>query len=391
MKLVIVSHTPHHLSRGVPVGWGPTVREIDHLASLFDEVVHVAPLHPGPAPASALPYRSDRVTLRTVAPSGGSGLKAKAGAVRACLSYGSVVRREMRGAALLHVRAPAGIALAALAVYTTARRRPPLWAKYAGDWRRAGDEPVTYALQRRLLRGLSGSLVTVNATGPLPDHVRPVANPSLDGPELARAATAARAKHLEDPLQLLFVGRVEKAKGADLLPDIVHELRGRGLKVRLDVAGDGPLRGPLSAVAGVAVHGWLPHPALERLYRSAHILLLPSVSEGWPKVASEAMAYGVVPIVTAVSVIPEVLARTAAGVAVEQRSSPAFAAAVAELVARPSRWAEMSAAGTLAAARFTYDSYVGSIRRLVREVLGLELPEGCGSPASRQPVEEAAP
>ena len=42
MRLVIVSHTPHYRKDGAVVGWAATVREIDRLASIFEEVVHLA-------------------------------------------------------------------------------------------------------------------------------------------------------------------------------------------------------------------------------------------------------------------------------------------------------------------------------------------------------------
>jgi len=41
MKLLIISHTPHYLQEDQVQGWGSTVMEIDQLASLFDEVVHL--------------------------------------------------------------------------------------------------------------------------------------------------------------------------------------------------------------------------------------------------------------------------------------------------------------------------------------------------------------
>jgi hypothetical protein len=63
MKLLVVSHTEHYLKNGTVVGWGPTVREIDHLANLFDEIIHIAMLHTGPAPDSAIAYQSPRVKL----------------------------------------------------------------------------------------------------------------------------------------------------------------------------------------------------------------------------------------------------------------------------------------------------------------------------------------
>jgi glycosyltransferase involved in cell wall biosynthesis len=47
--------------------------------------------------------------------------------------------------------------------------------------------------------------------------------------------------------------------------------------------------------------------SIEHVYENSHVLVLTSESEGFPKVISEAMAFGCVPIVTAVGAIPEVL------------------------------------------------------------------------------------
>ena len=77
MKLLIVSHTPHYRHHATIKGWGPTVREIDYLAEIFDEIVHIAPLHPGPVPPNALAYASKRIRLRPVKPAGGNSLQAE--------------------------------------------------------------------------------------------------------------------------------------------------------------------------------------------------------------------------------------------------------------------------------------------------------------------------
>ena len=66
MRLLIVSHTPHYHAAGRLVGWGPTVRELDYLSELFDEVVHVAPVYGEAAPGSALPYTCLLYTSRCV-------------------------------------------------------------------------------------------------------------------------------------------------------------------------------------------------------------------------------------------------------------------------------------------------------------------------------------
>jgi hypothetical protein len=108
VRLLIVSDTAHHLDAdGRVVGWGPTVREIDHLAKLFGEIVHVAPLHDGPPPATALRYDSGRVRLRPIRPAGGAGIVAKAGILRQAPSWIAAISSELRHADAVHIRCPA--------------------------------------------------------------------------------------------------------------------------------------------------------------------------------------------------------------------------------------------------------------------------------------------
>ena len=61
MNLLIVSNMAHYFRDGQLVGHGTTALEISYLAQLFDEIRHIACLHPVEPPLSALPYRSDRI------------------------------------------------------------------------------------------------------------------------------------------------------------------------------------------------------------------------------------------------------------------------------------------------------------------------------------------
>ena len=114
MKLLVVSHTPHHTKAGTIVGWGPTIRELDHLASLVDELVHVAPMYDGIAPDNALPYRSANVRVRRVPASGGETLLAKLGILLAAPAYLRAVHEELKDAGVAHIRCPANISLLTL-------------------------------------------------------------------------------------------------------------------------------------------------------------------------------------------------------------------------------------------------------------------------------------
>ncbi|MFQ5434176.1 MAG: glycosyltransferase family 4 protein, partial [Anaerolineae bacterium] len=307
-RLLIISHTPHYQKGGRIVGWGPTIVELDHLSRLFAEVVHVAPLHLTPPPDSALPHRSTRIRFRPVPPSGGSLWQHKPGILRQAPHYLRVIRQEMAQADVVHVRCPANISLMTLLYLTRHVQNRYRWFKYAGNWQPQNKEPWSYALQRWLLnKGAAGGVVTVNGRWPnQPSHVTSFDNPSLTAAEVMQGRQAAAMKTLRPPYSLLFVGALTAGKGVGLqsldVPFTCH------------LVGDGPQRSQFESwvqahelAAHVTFHGWLPKPMLAGFYAQAHFLVFPSATEGWPKVLSEAMAYGVVPIAGNVSCIPQIL------------------------------------------------------------------------------------
>ena len=243
------------------------MRELGRLAGLFDELVHVAPLHEGPAPASALPYDAPNVRHVPVRPAGGPSLVAKLGVVSAWAGYLRVILRELRRCDVVHVRCPSNIGLLAILVLALARTPRRRWVKYAGNWFPDGPDSLSYSLQRRLLaRGAPRALVTVNGSWPdQPAHVRAFLNPCLSEEELRDGAARGAAKELSAPVRLLFVGRIEQSKGCGRAVDILDGLRRQGIDARLDLVGDGPDRPAVLSRVGAAglgdrirLHGWAP-------------------------------------------------------------------------------------------------------------------------------------
>ncbi len=375
-KLLVISHTPHYRAGDRVAGWGATVRELDHLAMLFDTLVHVAPLYAEAAPASALPYAAPNVRLHAVAPAGGDHLADKLGIVRRAPSYRRAIDAELADATAVHVRCPANISL--IALLHLLRRRParPSWFKYAGNWLPDGPDPWSYRLQRRLLlSGRHEGVVTVNGRWPdQPAFVYSFHNPSLTQAEIVAGGRAAQHKTLAAPLSLLFVGRLEAAKGTGRALEIAAELAARGVDFRFDFVGDGPERAAYEAWADahglaerVCFHSWQPRPALAAFYGRAHFFVLPSASEGWPKVLSEAMAYGTVVVASAVSSIPQILEQTGAGTAVAVDDVAGFADAICGYVQAPARWQAASLAGAAAAPWFSYDTYLKRVQALFED------------------------
>jgi glycosyltransferase involved in cell wall biosynthesis len=390
MKLLIISGFPHHLAGGRVHGWEPAVREIDSLSGLFDEVRHVAPLYPGPAPAIFAPYSSPKVTLVPITPSGG-GSWAKLGILWRSPEYLKTCLREFRRADAVHLRCPANVSLEALLLMAFLKKPRLRWAKYGGNWRPEGHEPIFYRLQRRLLeRGILGGAVTVNGEWPQqPAHVFSFHNPCLTKAELRRANLLTRHKRLEEPLRLLFAGQLRATKGADRALRILGGLRKRGWDARLNLAGDGPQAAELRELAArlglteyATFHGWLSVGSLQELFRTAHFLLLPTSTEGWPKVIGEAMAFGAVPLAGAVSCIPQILGAAEAGVALPFDDVNRFVREIDALARNPETWQRMAANGQRAAHEFTYEVYMQRLCELLR--IG---PTGQMSPDATAPNE----
>lgn len=374
MQLLIISNMPHYRRGTMVVGHGATTRELDALASLFTSVRHIACLHDEEAPASALPYQAPNIEMVFVPPAGGPGIVDKLDIVRRAPLYVGTMQRELKTADVVHVRAPANITLYALPLLALARV-PRCWIKYAGNWRPMGREPWSYRVQRLWLEhGIAGANVTINGAWPeQPTHVVTFLNPCLTDAEVAEGVERASTKSLTSPTRLLFVGHLGAAKNPRVAIDAAFELSRRGHDVKLDLVGEGIERVAMEAELRprkpeglVTFHGPLPRTAIDELYAAAHFVVLPSRTEGWPKVLAEGMAYGAVPIAAAVGSISETLRDAGCGTAIPDITPASFADSIEAYLQSPLRWQLERDRGLVAARRFTYTAYLDAVRSLLQ-------------------------
>jgi glycosyltransferase involved in cell wall biosynthesis len=376
MKLLIVSHTEHYKRGNIVTGWGPTIREINYLATLFDEVVHVAMLKDGSAPDSALPYDSDKIRFSPVPVSGGGRLVDKLNILIQYPRYLWTILKELRGVDVVHIRCPSNISLLTVLLITLLpwpRRR---WTKYAGNWNPDGREAFSYTLQRWWLnKGLQRGVVTVNGRWPgQPAHVHSFYNPCLTEEELADGAAHAANKFPAKPLHLLYVGRLETAKGVRRILDIIAQLHEMHIPVWVDLVGDGQEKPAFEEYAArqgiqdvIRFHGWVPRNQLDPIYAQAHLMLFPSSSsEGWPKVLSEGMAYGVVPVTSNISSIPQYLEDFKIGRTFKPDDLQGFVKAVVWYSEYLDQWKHESQNAAKAARLFSYANYLESVRCLLK-------------------------
>uniref|UniRef100_UPI004049F76A glycosyltransferase n=1 Tax=Gelidibacter sp. TaxID=2018083 RepID=UPI004049F76A len=309
-RLVIISHTEHYqLADGTIVGFGPTVTEINHLLDLFDSIAHVAMLHKGTAPAHALPYSSERITFVPIPALGGQGLKAKFSLLSHAFSILKIIRVSLQQADYFQFRGPTGIGVFVVP-YLIFFTRKKGWFKYAGNWKQE-QAPLAYTWQRWLFK-IQKRPVTINGYwDKQPPHCLSFENPCLTDIELQEGQVTIRDKVFKpSAIHLCFVGRLEAEKGIGLLIDalMVLPINQQQQLHTVHILGggaDAQLYQQQAAASGIhfKFYGVLSREAVHGIYKKCHGIVLPSASEGFPKVIAEAMNYGCVPIVSDVSSI----------------------------------------------------------------------------------------
>jgi len=374
-KLVVISHTPHQ--RGVdgrPVGWGPTVRELDYLADAWEEVVHVGCLEKGPSQKSSLPYTRPNIRLEPIPVFGGKTLRDKLGILTKAPGILRTVLKALRGASEVQVRVPMGIGLFLLPWLAFRKRRPyRLWVKYANNWAQR-DAPRGYAIQRWFLaRNFLGCPVTINGSWPgQPSHCLSFENPCLFDTDVQTGAATAAGKSFRPPYRLAFTGRLEDDKGVSRILEALDGIGPEWVE-RVDFIGDGPDAARLEASAArhgdrVLFHGFREGAFVHEVLATSHFFLLPTTaSEGFPKVVAEAGCHGCIPIVSDVSSIPHYVRDGENGFVWKTASEQPFGSVIHEALRRPeSALSRMALKANRMASLFTMERY---LRRLRGEVL----------------------
>lgn len=140
------------------------------------------------------------------------------------------------------------------------------------------------------------------------------------------------------PLEIVYIGRLAESKGVFDVVQAVAMLRARGIEVHLRLAGFGAAEQQIrqaitEARLGdqVQLLGPVFGAAKEELWRSANVLAFPSHGEGLPYALLESMAAGVVPVISPVGGIPDVMQDQVHGVFVPPRNPRALADALERL------------------------------------------------------------
>jgi glycosyltransferase involved in cell wall biosynthesis len=310
-KLVIISHTTHLFDKaGKLVAWAPTVNEINYLALFFDEIVHVACLDNKESNTSFIEYSSSKIKYYPIPNFGGTNFIDKLNIIYKIPKILKTIRKALNNATHVQLRLPMSIGIFLLPYFRFRdREKYHFWVKYANNWIQ-NSPPLSYRFQRWFLKiNFARCLVTINGRWPdQPSHCLTFENPCLKKLDRESGNNVIASKNINKPFKLVFVGNINKKKG---LIKLLHTLKffNSNQIESLEILGGGSDLEEAIEIAStltipVNFHGFVSTETVHSYLKTQHFLILPSESEGFPKVAAEALNYGCIPILSKVGSIP---------------------------------------------------------------------------------------
>lgn len=371
MNIVIVSDTAMYgFQTGDPSEvYGPTLREIESVSDLFERVNWLG-YFKGGNPGNARKPRIENIHLMALPlAEGGDSLMAKFKILPKLPLLMYTVFRAIQRHDVVHSRGPSVPAFVCI-VFSFFFRKKKFWHKYAGNWMEP-NPPVMYKVQKWLLMRARNTRVTVNGKWPnQPPHIVSLENPGFTSHERELAILASSHKKFEIPLTLCFAGLIDGSKGVQSLVRAFSymEMPERYIE-KLILAGHGPGMDEVKKLAErisvpVEFTGYIQREKLNEIYRKSHALLLPSRTEGFPKVVAEAASFGCIPVVTDVSSIGQYVQDGVNGFLLKDTQPETIAGALEKLM-QTNNLSQLSEAAKSMSALFTYERFRNSLVKII--------------------------
>lgn len=370
MRFLIITHVFHKPKAQQWFAYAPYVREMNLWLNYVDEVEIVAPKTNASISDIDIAYMHDNVKFTQI-PS------------IAFINFSSVLKslvaipfilfrlfQACKRADHIHLRCPGNIGLLGCMVQVFFPKKLKT-AKYAGNWDPNAKQPLSYKLQKKIL---SNTTWTKNMTALVygewhnqTKNIKSFFTATFNNED--REAIIFR--DYSDDLHFIFVGSLVEGKRPLLAIQIVEKLIKKGIASHLALYGDGILKAELQQYIKknnlenhIVLHGNQTSETIKAALKQSHFSILASKSEGWPKALAEAMFYGVIPIATSISCVPNMLDNGKRGLLI----APDLASAVNKIescLLDKSHLREQSIKASDWSQQYTLDVFETEIKRLI--------------------------
>lgn len=309
MTFCIITHVSHTRKGNSFFAYSPYVNEMNIWLKYAAKVIVAAPLADFETNALHTAYQHENIEFIPLEPFN----TLSVWAVLRSVFYVPVncwrIFWAMKKSNHLHLRCPGNIGLLGCVVQILFPAKKKT-AKYAGNWDPEARQPVSYQLQKWLL---SNTTLTKNIQvliyGIWPNQTQNL-RAFFTATYYESEKEAVFPRSLASPIRFVFAGNLSTGKQPVFAAQLIDKLHHNGHAVQLTFFGEGAQKKRLQQYLidnqlepFVQLKGNQNKETLKKAYQESHFLILPSKSEGWPKVVAEAMFWGCLPIATPVSCV----------------------------------------------------------------------------------------
>jgi glycosyltransferase involved in cell wall biosynthesis len=320
MTFCIITHVIHLQSEGKYLGYAPYVNEMNIWLKHVDKVIVVAPLKGIDKTAIHQAYRHDNIEFIEVPSFSLISFKEIIKSIFSLPILFFKIFDGIKRSNHIHLRCPGNMGLLGALVQILFPKKIKT-AKYAGNWDSNSKQPLSYKIQKSIL---NNTFLTKNMQvlvyGDWKNQTKNIKS-FFTATYREDEKIAVTSRNLNTKLQFLFVGTLSNGKQPIYAVKLVESLKNKGINVQLSIYGEGQEKEILENYIQVNnlndvvfLKGNVNRDAMKLIYQQSHFLILPSKSEGWPKVVAEAMFWGCLPIASKVSCVPNMLGNGERGI-----------------------------------------------------------------------------
>lgn len=313
MTFCIITHVSHGCLNGKYFAYSPYVREMNIWSKYVDQIILVAPLDLKNLTEIDVFYSNDSIDFINI-PS--YNFLSFVAAFKSLLKLPLIsfeIYKAMKKADHIHLRCPGNIGLLGCLVQILFPSKPKT-AKYAGNWDLSSKQPMSYRFQKWIL---SNTFLTKNMQvlvyGEWQTSTKNI-KPFFTASYFEKDKIDIKPRKLDGKISFLFVGTLSNGKQPLYAIQLVENLCKKGYNVQLTLYGEGIERGILEKYILenkleniIFLKGNQNQETIKKAFIDNHFVVLPSLSEGWPKAVAEGMFWGCLPIASKISCVSNML------------------------------------------------------------------------------------
>jgi len=313
MTFCIISHVLHTEKDGKFIAYSPYVNEMNIWLKYVEKVIVVAPLKVEEVNPIQSIYSHNNIAFIEVPhfsiTNFRNGIVTMLILPKICFS----IFKAMQKADHIHLRCPGNMGLlgSCIQIFFPSKKKT---TKYAGNWDPQSKQPISYRIQKWIV---SNPFLTKNMQvlvyGEWEKQSKNI-KPFFTATYRESEKEAVTTKNLNGLIKFIFVGTFSIGKQPLYAIQLIQKLKENGHKVQLALYGEGVENEQLVKYIQnkncgdyISLNRFISKDDLKKVYQESHFLVLPSKSEGWPKVVAEAMFWGCVPLATNISCISNML------------------------------------------------------------------------------------